>query len=139
MSRRADATGRTAATPWPILVAVGLAVSELGIFVGSVPGAVSGLVLFGGAVAGLAHEAGRGASPVGPLVVVGGLLVAVGGGVWVYGAGSTAVPTLLAAPGVDGLARRGMAILAAGGVLVAVGGVGLFAVVVRNEVAELGR
>lgn len=122
MSRRPDARGGVArASPWPILVAVGLAVSELGVFVGSVPFAVAGVVLLGGAAAGLAHDAGYGASPVGPLLVAGGLFAVLGGGVWAVRAADLTVPALLAAPGADGVARRGLAILVAGGLLVGTG------------------
>lgn len=116
-----DGAART--SPWPVLVAVGIAVSELAVFVGSVPFAVAGLILAGGAVAGLAHDAGYGASPVGPLLVSGSFLVVVGGGIWLV----RAPPPLLALPGepvADGVARRGVAILAAGAVLVATGVVG---------------
>lgn len=122
MERRSDASGGTAlSSPWPVLVAVGLAVSELGVFVGSVPFSVAGLVLFGGAAAGLAHEAGYGGSPAGPLLVAGGLLVVVGGGVWATRLHAFTVPALLAAPAVDGVARRGVATLVAGGLLAGTG------------------
>lgn len=122
MSRRSDARGGIArASPWPILVAVGLAVSELGVFFGSVPVAVAGVVLLGGASAGLAHDAGYGSSPAGPLLAAGGLFVVLGGVVWVVRAADPTVPALLAAPGADGVARRGLAILVAGGLLVGAG------------------
>ena len=124
MSRSATRGADALASPWPILVAVGLATSELGVFVGSVPVAVAGLVLFGGAAAGLAHDAGYGSSPAGPLLVAGALLALVGGAVWVVRAPGLTVPALVEVPGVDGVARRGVAILAAGAVLVGTGLVG---------------
>lgn len=124
MNRRSDASeGAALASPWPIVVAVGFAVSELGVFVGSVPVAVGGLILFGGAGAGLAHDAGYGSSPAGPLLVAGVLFVLVGGGVWVLRTPAMTVPALVAAPGADGVARRGLAILVAGGTLVGTGAV----------------
>lgn len=122
MSRRSDVRGGVArASPWPILVALGLAVSELGVFLGSVPVAVAGVVLLGGASAGLARDAGYGASPVGPLLAAGGLFVVLGGGVWAVRAVELTVPALLAAPGGDGVARRGLAVLVAGWLLVGAG------------------
>jgi hypothetical protein len=126
MSQRVDSTeGGARASPWPILVAVGLAVSELGVFLGSVPASVAGLIVFGGAAAGLAHDAGYGESPAGLLLVAGGVLVVVGGSVWAVRAPALSVSALSAVPGADGVARRGLAILVAGGVLVGTGLVGL--------------
>ena len=125
MSRRSNASrGATPGSPWPILVAVGLAVSELGVFVGSVPMAVAGVILLGGAGAGLAHDAGYGDSPVGPLLVAGALFVLLGGVALAYTASGLTVPALVAAPGTNGVARRGLAILVAGGLLVGTGIVG---------------
>lgn len=126
MSRRSEASrGATLTSPWPILVAVGLATSELGVFVGSVPASVAGLVLFGGAAAGLAHDAGYGASPAGLVLIAGGLLVVVGGGVLAVRASTLSVSSLVAVAGSDGVARRGIAILVAGGVLAVAGLAGL--------------
>lgn len=50
--RRATAGEYRRTSPWPVLVALGLALSELGVFVGLFPVAVVGLVLFGASVAG---------------------------------------------------------------------------------------
>lgn len=125
MNRRSDASaGSALRSPWPILVAVGLATSELGVFVGSVPVSVAGLVLLGGAAAGLVHDAGYGSSPAGPLLVAGGVLVVVGGAVLIVRAPVATGSALLAAPVTDGVARRGVAILVAGGVLLGTGTVG---------------
>ena len=133
MRRRVDANARAARTsPWPILVAVGLAVSELGVFVGSFPVAVSGLVLFGGSAAGFAHDAGYGTSPVGPVLAAGCVLVVLGGAVWIVRAPGATVSALVEVAGTDGVVRRGLAILVAGGVLVGAGAVG-------RGIASLGR
>lgn len=45
-------------TPWPLLLAFGIAVAELGIFLGYAVVAVPGVVLFGGSFAGGLAEAG---------------------------------------------------------------------------------
>lgn len=46
------------ASPWPIVVAFGLALSEVGIFIGLRFAAVAGLLVFVGAVAGILTESG---------------------------------------------------------------------------------
>jgi hypothetical protein len=46
------------ASPWPLFVALGLALSEVGIFMGLFPVAVGGLLLFGGSVSGILRESG---------------------------------------------------------------------------------
>jgi hypothetical protein len=66
------------ASPWPIFIALGIPIAEVGIVFGIFPIAVGGLVLFSGSVAGILQEAGYVASPwraVGALAVA---LVVVG-------------------------------------------------------------
>ena len=53
------ATEPRKASAWPVFVAVGLAVAEIGVFLdGLYPLAVAGLLLFVGSVAGIVSEAG---------------------------------------------------------------------------------
>jgi hypothetical protein len=66
------------ASPWPLFVALGFVVSEVGIVLGLFPVAVGGLLLFGGTVAGILSEAGYVARPWRSLGVFGLLLVAFG-------------------------------------------------------------
>lgn len=70
------------ASPWPVFVALGLPIAELGILFDLFPLAVGGLLLFCGSIAGLLTEAEYVSSPwkaLGGLAVVlfgfGGLLV----------------------------------------------------------------
>ncbi len=49
--------GYRRSSPWPIFVAFGLAISEVGVFVPLFPVAVGGLLLFTGSVAGILREA----------------------------------------------------------------------------------
>lgn len=49
---------RTEGSPWPFLLAVGLATSEVGILLGLRPLSVGGLLLFVGSVAGMVRDAG---------------------------------------------------------------------------------
>ena len=48
----------TETSPWPLLVAVGLALSEVGVIIGLRPVSVAGLLLFVGTVAGILTESG---------------------------------------------------------------------------------
>lgn len=65
-------------SPWPVVVALGLVVSEIGILFGLYPVAVAGLVMFVGSVSGIVYEAGYVASPWRLLSGLGVALVAVG-------------------------------------------------------------
>jgi len=46
------------ASPWPLLVALGFTLSEVGVFLNVFPVAVSGVLLLGGSVAGILGESG---------------------------------------------------------------------------------
>lgn len=83
----ATGSGTEKASPWPLFVALGLAVGEVGVFLGLYPVAVGGLLLFVGSVAGIVHEAGYVETPWRVLAGLGVLLVVVG--VWVV---STQLP-----------------------------------------------
>jgi hypothetical protein len=70
------------ASPWPIFIALGIPIAELGILFDLFPLAVGGLILFGGSVSGILQEAGYVDSPwraIGTfavvLLVVGALFV----------------------------------------------------------------
>lgn len=66
------------ASPWPLFVALGLALSEVGVFVGVFPVAVFGLLLFGGSVAGILTESGYTERPWSALVALGAILAVAG-------------------------------------------------------------
>lgn len=109
-------------SPWPVVVALGLVISEIGILFGLYPVAIAGLVMFAGSVSGIVHEAGYVASPwrllsgLGvALVVVGVALVStqVNGGVSAYVAQASVE---------NGVTLRGFTI-AATGAIVAVAGI----------------
>lgn len=91
------------ASPWPLLVAVGLAVSELGVLFGFAPVAVAGLLVFVGSVAGILAEAGYAASPWRPAAGLGAVLVVAG--------------TVLVVA--DAATLRGLSVAAAGAVALA--------------------
>ena len=66
-------------SPWPLFVALGLPIAEVGILFGLVPLAVGGLLLFCGSIAGILRENGyvssawRGLAGLSVLVIAGGL------------------------------------------------------------------
>jgi hypothetical protein len=110
------------ASPWPVFVALGLALSEIGVFIGLFPVAVFGLLLFGGSVAGILTESGYAERPWPTLLVVGGALAGIALALAV-----TYVPTaelVLSNVGEGPLFTRLVAVAVAGLVMVAMGGVG---------------
>lgn len=67
------------ASPWPLFVALGLPIAELGLLFGIIPLAVGGVVLFGGSVAGMVAESGYASTAWRALAVVALFAVALGG------------------------------------------------------------
>jgi len=115
------------ASPWPLFVALGFALSEVGVFLGVFPVAVGGIVLLGASVAGILAESGYADRP---WRVLAGLGVAFGViGVAVVATqvapGSVAVGDVVSEP--NGVVGRGLAIVVAGVMLVAAGGAGQIA------------
>lgn len=111
------------ASPWPLLVALGLALSEIGVFLGLFPVAVAGLLLLGGSVAGILRESGYVARTwlvLGGLGVVFALLGA--GVVATQATGAVPVRQVLVEP--NGVVGRGIAIAVAGALLVVAGAAG---------------
>jgi membrane-bound ClpP family serine protease len=66
-------------SPWPLFVALGFVISEVGIFLAIVPVSVGGLLLFTGSIAGIIREAGYTEQPWGTLGILGVVLVVLGG------------------------------------------------------------
>ena len=66
------------ASPWPLFVALGIPISEIGLLFDLFPIAVGGLVLFCGSVAGMAEEAGYVDAPWGALGVLAALCLVAG-------------------------------------------------------------
>lgn len=109
-------------SPWPLIVALGLVLSEIGVLFGLYPVAIAGLVMFVGSVSAIVHEAGYVSSPwrlssgLGLALVIVGLAVVstqVDGGVSAYIA-QTSVE--------NGVTLRGFTI-AATGLIVTVAGI----------------
>jgi len=111
------------ASPWPLFVALGLALSEVGIFIGLFSVAVAGILLFGGSVAGILRESGYVSEPWGTLVGLGGVFALAGAAIVMTqldpGVGLLA---LIADP--VGAPGRGLAIAAGGTMLLLAGATG---------------
>jgi hypothetical protein len=95
------------ASPWPIFIALGIPIAELGIVFDLFPLAVGGLVLFSGSVSGILQEAGYVGSPWRALGVLAVVFLAIG--------------AVFVVTDVN-LVTRGYAIIVAGGLLL-LGGV----------------
>ncbi len=110
------------ASPWPVFVALGLVLSEIGVFIGLFPIAVFGLILFGGSIAGILTESGYVTRPWPTLVGVGVVLALIAAGLAVAYLPSTSIT--VANIGNGPVFTRLVAVAVAGVVMVAMGGVG---------------
>ena len=121
-------------SPWPLFVAVGLAVAEVGIVMeGLYPVAVAGLLLFVGSVAGIVSEAGYVDRPWKLLGALGVLLVLAGTGV-LYSQVGADLLSALASDNV--IVVRGYAIVGAGVIAVFGGFAGRFVVDADRGIPE---
>ncbi|WP_408959000.1 hypothetical protein [Natrinema sp. 74] len=110
-SRQVGAERTDGARPWPLLVALGLAGSEVGLVVGFLPVAVAGLVVFAASVAGILADADYVDRPVALAARLGVAFAIVGAVLVVHGTGT--VPIGLLEP-LSGLTSRGVALVGAG-------------------------
>jgi hypothetical protein len=115
------------ASAWPVFVALGLAISEVGIVIPLYPVAVAGLLLFVGSVSGIVHEAGYVERPWRLLGALGAVLAVAGSLVVVSQVSPTTVAALTAAvSSPDSIIVRGYAIAAAGIIALVAGGAGVY-------------
>lgn len=68
------------ASPWPLFIALGVPIAEIGLVFDIFPVAVGGLLLFCGCIGGMMQEAGYVKTPWPALAVMAVLLFALGGG-----------------------------------------------------------
>lgn len=110
------------ASPWPLFVAGGFAVAELGVFVGIFPLAVFGTLLFGGSVAGILTESGYTARPWPTMLALGAILAVAGVAIVLWQTPLAAIS--IEQFGTDGVLSRALAIAVAGMGLAVAGGAG---------------
>lgn len=103
------------ASPWPLFVALGLPIAEIGILFGFFAVAVGGLLLFFGSIAGMLQESGYVSSPWRTLGLFAVLMFGLGGAL-VYGDGMVVDAVRLAA--------RGYAVATAGAIFLVAAVVG---------------
>lgn len=117
--------GLPKSSPWPVFVAIGLAISEVGVVLALLPLAVGGLLLFAGSVAGILAESGHVDSPWPLLAGLGVVLFVLGTGVYLYSGAPVSVAVVIETLEVgQTVAYRGVSIVTAGllAVAVAIGG-----------------
>lgn len=119
---------------WPILVALGVAVGELGVLFGVTPVAVGGVLLSGGGSAALVAESGLADDPWRPLVVIGTIVGAISLGVWSLRVAEFSLSAFLARAATDDIAVRAAVVFVAALGLVSAGIVGS---VVQSRGADL--
>ncbi|MFC6732280.1 MULTISPECIES: cox cluster protein [unclassified Haladaptatus] len=111
------------ASPWPVFVALGLAISEVGIVMALFPLAVGGLLLFAGSVTGILQESDHIETPWPLLSGIGVFLLVVGAGLVLSQTAGLSLDAVVAAlEAMNGLVFRGLSILLSGAIL-AIGGV----------------
>ena len=110
---------------WPLFVALGLPLAEIGVLFGLVPVAVGGLLLFVGSIAGITQESGYVERPWNLLAGLGSVLLVLGA-VLALSQIPFSAGALTAALASNGLVVRGVSIVIAGFVAIGVGGVGRF-------------
>lgn len=108
------------ASPWPLFVALGLALSEIGVFIGIFPVAVFGLLLFGGSVAGILTESEYARRPWPTLFSIGTVLALAGALIILWQVPADAIT--LDNFGQDGVLSRSLSIVAAGLTMAVAGG-----------------
>ena len=104
-------------SPWPIVVVLGLVLSELGILFNVYPVAVAGLVVFVGSVSGIVDEADYVVSPWRLLVGLGAVLAVLGGIIVSVRFDGGLSASVFAAAATDGILQRGLTIAATGAVV----------------------
>lgn len=107
------------ASPWPMFVALGFVLSEVGIFLGLPAIAVGGLLLLGASVAGILRESAYAHNVWVVLAGMGALFGAFGVAILLSQQPATLAVAELGHP--NGIVARGKAVIAAAVILVVVG------------------
>ena len=108
-------------SPWPIVIVIGLVLSEIGILFNLYPVAVGGLVLFVGSVSGIVSEAGYVVTPWRLLAGLGATLTVIGLLIVSTQVDASASAFVSQAAVENAISQRGFTIAATGIVLTAAG------------------
>ncbi|NHN40149.1 cox cluster protein [Halorubellus sp. JP-L1] len=111
---RAVTDHKPSASLWPMFVAFGLAIAEVGVVVGVYVLTIVGVLTFTGAVAGILHEAGYVDDAWTTLGVLAVVVLVAGTAVFALYGGAVGGPALVAVP--NAIAYRGLSMMAAGGI-----------------------
>jgi len=114
------------ASPWPLFVALGLPIAEIGILFALVPVAVGGLLLFVGSIAGITQESGYVERPWNLLAGLGVVLFVLGAALALSQVAPISADAFVTALESNGLVLRGVSIVIAGAIALGVGGAGRF-------------
>ena len=106
---------------WPLFVALGLAVGEVGVVMAIYPLAIGGLVLFAGSVAGILTEVGYTQRPWWTLTALSGVFVLLGLVIVVTQTGTSLDAVQGALASTDTIVLRGFSIVGAGIVALSAG------------------
>lgn len=112
MANRTPRADAPTASPWPILVAVGLACAEVGIVLDLFPVAVVGLLVLARSLVGILAESGHLSRPRLLAAGLGITFLAAGSALYAAGTGSVAPDSGLET--LVGLSSRGLAVAVAG-------------------------
>jgi len=107
------------ASPWPLFVALGFVLSEVGVVLGFFAVTVVGIILFGGTVGAILQEAGYITQSWRAMVAIGALFALLGAVVVAAWGETLAVGGLL--DPANAFAYRGFAVAISGAILAAVG------------------
>ena len=105
------------ASPWPMFVALGFVLSEVGVVLGLFPVTVGGLLLFGGTVAGILREADYIARPSAALAILGVVLAVAGAAIVLVQLGVAELSVATLTDPLRPVVYRGSAVAVAGVVL----------------------
>jgi hypothetical protein len=126
-SESGDATDEVAdakpsASLWPMFVAFGLAIAEVGVVLGVFVLTVVGFLAFTGSIAGILHESGYVDDPWRALAVLGAVVLVAGTAVFALFGGTVGGAGFVGVP--NAVAYRGLSLVAAGAITLLAAGIG---------------
>lgn len=112
------------ASPWPLFVALGFALSEVGVFMGVFAVAVGGILLLGASVTGILRESGYVTRTWRTLAALGAGFALLGVGIVATQVSPGSVPVAETVADPNGAVGRGLSVVVAGVMLAVAGATG---------------